>query len=42
VEMENGNEKKWQRLDKVWELVRDKRAFTSYITENAKTFLAGA
>ena len=41
VEMENGNEKKWQRMDKVWELVRDKGAFTSYITENAKTFLAG-
>jgi hypothetical protein len=41
VEMENGNEKKWQRLDNVWQLVRDKTAFTSYITDNAKAFLAG-
>ena len=41
VEMENGNEKKWQRLDQVWQLVRDKDAFASYISDNTKAFLAG-
>jgi hypothetical protein len=41
VEMENGNENKWRRLDNVWQLVRDKDAFSSYISENTRSFLTG-
>lgn len=42
VEMENGTEKRWRNLDKVWQLVHgDKDAFASYISENTRAFLAG-
>jgi hypothetical protein len=40
VEVEDGVEKKWSRLDRVWELVLDKPAFVDYIWESTNDFLA--
>jgi hypothetical protein len=39
VDVEDGVEKKWARLDRVWELVGDKKEFTDYIWENTNDFL---
>jgi hypothetical protein len=40
VEMENGVDKRWSRLDRVWELVHDKEDFVSYIWDETNDFLA--
>jgi len=40
VEMENGTDKRWSRLDRVWELVHDKEEFVSYIWDETNDFLA--
>lgn len=39
VEYENGAVKRWQPLDKVWQLVRDKEAFAKYINDEVKRFI---
>jgi hypothetical protein len=40
VHVVDGVNKEWQRLDRVWELVRDKPAFVDYIWDNTNDFLA--
>lgn len=40
VDIERGREVTWTKLERVWQLVRDKEAFENYITENTDTFLA--
>ena len=40
VAIRDGRETKWSRLDRVWQLVRDREAFVEYITDNTNTFLA--
>lgn len=40
VDIEEGREQEWTKLERVWQLVRDREAFESYITENTETFLA--
>jgi hypothetical protein len=35
----NGEEKRWNNLARVWQLVRDKPAFFSYIQEETKAFM---
>ena len=40
VEMENGTDKRWARLDRVWELVHNKEDFLNYIREETNDFLA--
>ena len=42
VEMQDGNEKRWRRLDKVWQLVHDRETFVSYISDSTRVFLAGS
>jgi hypothetical protein len=39
--LRNGREAKWTRLDRVWQLVRDRDAFVEYITDSTNAFLAG-
>jgi hypothetical protein len=39
VNVVDGANKEWKRLDRVWQLVRDKRAFVEYIRENTNSFL---
>ncbi|UCG50744.1 MAG: hypothetical protein JSW58_11105 [Candidatus Latescibacterota bacterium] len=40
VDMENGVQQKWDNLDQVWQLVRNKPAFVDYIVENTDAYLA--
>ena len=40
VDVDRGNERKWTKLDLVWQLVRNKEAFVDYITENTNVYLA--
>jgi hypothetical protein len=40
VRVVDGVNKEWKRLDRVWELVRDKPAFVDYIWDNTNDFLA--
>lgn len=40
VDIEQGRELTWTKLERVWQLVRDKEAFENYITENTDNFLA--
>jgi hypothetical protein len=40
VDVDQGNEEKWTRLERVWELVQKKEAFVDYITENTNVYLA--
>lgn len=40
VDRENGEDVRWQRLDKVWELVHDKQEFVDYIRAETNDFLA--
>jgi len=42
VHVVDGANKEWKRLDRVWELVRDKPAFVDYIWDNTNDFLADA
>jgi len=42
VNVVDGVNKDWKRLDRVWQLVRDKPAFVDYIWENTNDFLADA
>ncbi len=41
VKIEDGVEKRWDNLEKVWQLVRNKPTFLDYIIENTNGFLAG-
>jgi hypothetical protein len=42
VRVVDGVNKDWKKLDRVWELVRDKPAFVDYIWENTNDFMADA
>ena len=42
VRVVDGVNMEWKRLDRVWELVRDKPAFVDYIWDNTNDFLADA
>ena len=42
VHVVDGINMEWKRLDRVWELVRDKPAFVDYIWDNTNDFLADA
>lgn len=39
VDAKNGKMIRWKNLDKIWELVRDENAFTSYIKNEISGFL---
>ena len=39
VEMQDEKQVRWKQLTRVWELVRDKQAFTAYIRDETKDFL---
>jgi hypothetical protein len=39
AEYRNGTAVRWQNLDKVWQLVRDKEGFVSYVQGETKAFL---
>ena len=41
VDMEDGRDVRWHRLDRVWELVHDKQQFVDYIQTETTGFLAG-
>ena len=36
---EDGKQEKWKRLDQVWNLVRDKKAFLNYVQTETRTLL---
>jgi len=40
VDVDQGNEEKWTKLDRVWQLVQNKEAFVDYITDNTNVYLA--
>lgn len=40
VDIDRGNQRKWTKLERVWQLVGDKEAFFDYITKNTNTYLA--
>jgi hypothetical protein len=40
VDIDQGNERKWTKLERVWDLVQNKEEFVDYITENTNTYLA--
>lgn len=42
VKIEDGVQKRWNNLERVWQLVRDKPAFVEYIIDNTNGYLAGA
>jgi len=42
VSVVDGVNKEWKRLDRVWQLVRDKPAFVDYILDNTNSFLVDA
>jgi hypothetical protein len=37
--VENGQETKWSRLDRVWDLTDDKEAFVAYVQEEARALM---
>ncbi len=37
-----GQQKQWKNLTRVWQLVRNRQAFTSYIQEETRKYLAGS
>jgi hypothetical protein len=39
AEFRDGDVVRWQNLDKVWQLVRDKERFVSYVQDGTKAFL---
>lgn len=39
VEYKNGKVKRFQPLDKVWQLVRNKEAFAKYVTDEVERFI---
>ena len=39
VDIDKGNDEKWTKLERVWQLVRNKEAFVNYITENTSVYL---
>jgi len=41
VDIVEGREGKWTKLDRVWDLTGDKDAFVDYITTNTGAYLAG-
>jgi len=41
VDVVGGRERRWQRLDEVWNLVNDKASFMEYIIGNAREFRKG-
>lgn len=38
----DGQQKQWKNLARVWQLVRNRQAFTSYIQEETRKYLAGS
>jgi len=40
VDVNQGQEERWKRLDRVWQLVKNKEEFVDYIIENTNTYLA--
>ena len=40
VHVVDGSNKEWKKLDRVWELVRDKPAFIDYVRDSTNHFLA--
>jgi hypothetical protein len=41
VDVVEGRDDKWTKLDRVWDLTGDKDAFVDYITTNTNAYLAG-
>jgi hypothetical protein len=41
VEIEDDKQKKWDNLEKVWEFVHNKKAFTQYVVDNTRAYLDG-
>jgi len=39
--IENGKEKEWKKLDKVWSLLKNKEKFFEYIQTNMDSFIKG-
>jgi len=39
VEIKNGEQQRWKNLTRIWELVRDKEAFSSYVEDETRDFL---
>jgi hypothetical protein len=42
AEYRDGNVVRWENLDKVWQLVRDKDGFTSYVQDETREFLGAS
>lgn len=42
AEYREGNVVRWKNLDKVWQLVRDKDGFTSYVQSETREFLGAS
>ena len=42
AEYRDGNLVRWENLDKVWQLVRDKDGFTSYVQDETREFLGAS
>lgn len=42
AELENGKARRWEKQEKVWELVYDKEAFMEYVTSQARIFMEAA
>ncbi len=40
VDVNPGKKERWTKLERVWQLVRNKEAFVDYILENTNTYLA--
>lgn len=40
-EVKNGREVRWKRLDRVWDLLEDPKAFEAYIEREVRSFLEG-
>ena len=39
VDVRDGEQQRWKNLTRIWELVRDKEAFSSYIEDETRSFL---
>ena len=35
----DGKEKRWKDLDRIWELVKDKQAYTNYVIEETRAYM---
>jgi len=42
VAMKDGDQSQWRNLERIWELVQDKSAYTEYVRDNAQEFLGTA